>query len=163
MISKIFFTVTFLFFSLSCTSLIETKTEKDLNLNLSTPGKEWHKIEKDLSDSAFMSSKTKSIIYINSHCKKYLNSPLKSLYHDLYGGLKSTQLLSQKTIQYKGRDALFTQSKISLDGVNRFLATLLTKKDRCLYDFVLISQDREIFERDLKKFNDYLNIGLFKK
>lgn len=144
-----------LLFQISCssTSLIKSKS---YNLNFNNP--EWERIEPDTSDYAFINNRTNSIIMVNSLCKKYESTSLKHLTSNILAGIDDIQIENRTKKKYFGRSALETHISGRFDGVRVYLSITTLSKNRCTYDFILISRtkkyrtaDEEILKRILEK------------
>lgn len=161
MLNKILFIVTLILISSSCTSFTKSSFKKDKNIKFSSLSGNWHPISKDQSDLAYQNKESLSIIFVNSNCKKYLGSSLKALFDELYGDVAELQIKSQTIQMFKNREALITETQIQLDGIERTLLTVLTKKNRCLYDFVLISTNSYFLKNDRKDFINFIKNGSY--
>ncbi len=144
---KKFFLVITLITLYSCSSTQDKKSESyDLVINESISN--WEEIEKDLADHAYKNSKTQSLLIINSQCRKYNNTKLKNMYFDLFPSTGDTRVISEEYLKLHNRDALKVSSVTSADGVERFLTVVLFKRNRCTYDFILISENKTYLDAD---------------
>ena len=115
---------------------------KTLNVNFNRSG--WKKIAPDRGDFAFRNDKHKSFILINSLCRKYDSTSLEQLTDNLLAGLQRPVVGEQKESRVFDRSALRTKAVGALDGVKTSMLILVVKKDRCIYDFALISPGESI-------------------
>lgn len=152
---KIFF---LLIFS-SCTSLLINENNhlryKNENLKISLPSNSWEMLTPDKSDYAMINKKTKSIIMINSLCKKYLSHNFNDLFNGMTAGISNLKVKSKKIIKFSGRKASEFEIMGDVDGVKTHVKGLTLKKNRCIYDFILMAKS-VIKKNDLKDFNTLL-------
>lgn len=141
---------TFLFISLLACASTSEKKSTIYEVVLSDSFSNWERIEKDLADHAFRNPKSGSILVVNSNCKKYNNTSLRNMYFDLFPTSKETKVLSEEFFNIHNREALKVNSSVSTDGVNRYLSVTIFKRNRCSYDFILITDSQRNLEKDSK-------------
>ena len=106
----------------------------------------WVKQDPDKSDFALFHPEKKSMIIVNSLCRKYESTSLRHLNSNLLGGLEDVTIQNQKKMMFKGRDSLRTELRGKLDGVPIWLFTQTVKKNFCVYDFVLIAPNLDSYK-----------------
>lgn len=114
------------------------------------------KTKKDTADKAYINKKTNSIITVNSTCKKYESSTLKHLTLNILGGVQKFKILKQELNILFKRELLRTYAKGKIDGVKIYIRTDIFKKNRCIYDFILIANNYKNLIQDEKDFNLFL-------
>ncbi len=110
--------------------------------------KNWKEIEADDSDYAYMNKDTGSIIFINSFCKKHDSTSLPYLVSHLFAGIEAFEIEEKLTLSLFEREAIKTKANGKLDGVKNFFLMYVVNKNRCTYDFILISKTSKIREED---------------
>ncbi len=149
-------TVTAFLAVLSSCSFAPTPIPKSKDYDLNLKSQEWKSIDPDSSDHAFENSSTHSIMLVNSQCEKYESSSLDKLNSGMMSGIDNLQVINKESTKFASRDALLMQAKGSLDGVPVFLKTLTLRKDRCLYDLVLIANSQDTLKKDDSAFEELL-------
>lgn len=90
---------------------------------------------------AFRDEERDATIVVNGRCGKDGDDvPLSALTQHLFLRFTEREEIESTTIPFDGREALRTVIVAKLDGVKRKFMTIVTKKDGCVYDFVLISR-----------------------
>lgn len=120
--------------------------EIDFTLN------DWKKITADESDHAYIKESSKSIIFINSYCKKHDSTTLDNLVSHLFAGIDKPAIEEKSSYTLFGREAILVKANGKLDGIQSYLQMFVVNKNRCTYDFILIStssQQRELDAKDL--------------
>jgi len=143
----------------SC-SLLVGSSDNDLKsetMRINYLSSNWQPITPDSADYAVQNPVSGSVITANSMCKKYDSTSLKHLTINILSGVESPIELSSITLQFNAREALQTAIKGKLDGVLTFMDILTVRKNRCVYDFILISPNRKTFERDQRDFKQFLS------
>lgn len=138
---------------LSGGSDIDLKSE---TLRINYLSSRWRPITSDTADYAAQNPVSNSIITANSMCKKYDSTSLKHLTSNILSGVEDPETLESKTLTYSGRDALATTIKGKLDGVLTYMKIMTVRKNRCVYDFILISPSFAAFDKDKNDFADFL-------
>mgnify|MGYP003642641147 FL=1 len=128
---------------------------KNLIINFKRAG--WKSIAPDKGDFAFRNEKSKSYILVNSLCRKYDNTTLEQLTDNLLAGLQRPIIAKQSEKRLFDRSALKTEATGALDGVKTSMLILVVKKDRCIYDFALISQTENLGSTLEADFEQLLN------
>lgn len=143
----------------SCSLLIGGGGSSDVkseNLRINFLSSNWNPITPDTADYAVQNPISGSVITANSMCKKYDSTSLKHLTINILSGVESVQVLSTEHSKFSGRDSLHTAIKGKLDGVQTYMDIVTVRKNRCVYDFILISPNRKTFERDQVSFKEFL-------
>jgi len=65
--------------------------------------------------------------------------PLTALTHHLFLQFTDRELISQRTLELDGREALRSELSAKLDGVPKRFVIYVLKKNGCVYDFVHIA------------------------
>lgn len=125
----------------SCSFVSNSESvEKSKNLNLNFKNSSWVKIDSDKADYAFKHKESRSIMVINSLCKKYDRTTLEQLTENILAGLQESKTTEKNKLRLFDRESLRTKASGKLDGVTTHMMIEVVKKDRCIYDFVLITK-----------------------
>lgn len=118
----------------------------------------WTPISPDMADAAYLNNATGSIITTNSQCKKYEKNTLDQLADNILrgSGIEDVEIIEKKPTTFSERDALQMTVQGKADGVKTFLNFLTLKKNRCVYDFILVSNSEKSFKKDQKAFERFL-------
>lgn len=146
--------------STSCSLLVGGSGSGDVkseNLRINFLSSNWRPITPDTADYAVQNPVSGSVITANSMCKKYDSTSLKHLTINILSGVESVEVLSTQTSAFRGRESLQTVIKGKLDGVTTYMDIVTVRKNRCVYDFILISPSRKTFERDQPSFKEFLS------
>ena len=92
----------------------------------------------------------------NSLCKKYDNSSLTNLQKNLLSGLDNIRIINREDVSLYNRKAIKLTANARLDGVLVYLDVYTVKKNRCVYDFVLISSSQNKIAIDRNDFQVFL-------
>jgi hypothetical protein len=99
-------------------------------------------IEKFRGADLFFKHKTyDATMFLKAQCEKVSDSPLIALASQMLAGMGKYEIISQNPILLSDREGLVTEVKVKLDGVNRFLKTLVVRKNRCVFDAVLTARE----------------------
>ena len=71
-------------------------------------------------------------------------------------GLEGIEVIEKKETTFSERDAIDMTVQGKIDGIKSFIRLLTLKKNRCVYDFTLISNSEKSFRRDQKNFEAFL-------
>jgi hypothetical protein len=109
----------------------------------------WRAIEINDTALAFRDDENAATVAINGRCGKDAEDvPLKSLTQHLFLQFTDRQLDDQELLSLDGREALRTEMRAKLDGVQKYFHVVVLKKDGCVYDFLQIANqhlDKEPF------------------
>ncbi len=140
----------------SCSFVSNSESvEKSKNLNLNFKNSSWNKIDSDKADYALKHKESRSIMIINSLCKKYDRTTLEQLTENILAGLQESQVTNKKSLRLFDRESLRTKASGKLDGVTTHMLIEVVKKDRCIYDFVLITKNSKL---DNALENDFIEL-----
>lgn len=99
----------------------------------------WQRVETSHGLLAFRDETRGATIVLNGRCDEPSDdAPLASLTQHLFLLFTERQIDLEETIPFDGREARRTTLTAKLDGVPKRFVALVTKKDNCVYDFVLI-------------------------
>jgi hypothetical protein len=142
----------------SC-ALFIPKPQRDIkstDYSIKFSSSDWESIPPDIADAAFAKRKTSSIITANSICKKYDSTSLENLTSSMISGLNNIKIEKEEELNFSERKARRVYLNGSLDGVNVSMIIQTLRKNRCVYDFVLISRDNKTRQADEKDYNKFL-------
>lgn len=126
---------------LSCSLLTSDPRElKSKNYSVEIlEGGGWKTIPPDLSDFAFINEDSGAVFTTNSICKKYQTSSLDILFDNILSGIEELKIIYKKKVSFAKRAALMAHATGMIDGVTTNFYVLTFKRNRCTYDFILIS------------------------
>ena len=133
------------------------RTEKSNSYSINFNQSDWKEMDPDKSDYAFLHKRTNSVILLNSTCKKYEASSLNSLSYDLLAGFDNVKYEKKEEIKIYNRKGYHLKVKGSLDGIETYLLITSVKKNRCLYDFLLITNSMKTRKELTSDFNNFIN------
>ena len=111
-----------------------------LNFRVGPVPADWRSIEVDQALLAYRSDQAGETIAVGGRCDKDGDDvPLTSLTHHLFLHFTERSMISQRSLELDGREALRTEMTASLDGVSKHYVVYVLKKDGCVYDFMRIS------------------------
>ncbi|MCB9060059.1 MAG: hypothetical protein H6622_00885 [Halobacteriovoraceae bacterium] len=154
----LFLPLFFLLISASCSFLLSDDPAdfKDKQLSIKrSPSSNWIPIEKGRSDYAYLNNESKSIVVINSLCKKYNYSDHKQLMDNMFSGVEKEIIETKEDKIHQVLASILTVS-IKVDGERRFVKTILFRKNYCIYDAYLISTSLEFLEHDSPALFNYV-------
>ena len=130
---------------------------KSKNYTFTPPDSKWKEIKPDNSDQAFLNSKTKSILIANSLGKKYQSTSRENLMGNILSGIDNVKVEQNDEHKLVSRDALRSYVRGKMDGVPVYMILQVIKKNRCIYDFALISKSKETRLQDESYFYGLLD------
>lgn len=130
-----------------------------LGPNISSP---WKILRKENFDYVLENKLTKSLFIFNSACRKHEVSTLDNLTSSLITGLEDVKVYEKDKITFQDRQASIMKIEASLDGVKRYLYTLTTLKNNCIYDYSLISTTMEHLNQDMSDFDKFKTFLILK-
>lgn len=148
-IKKLTFTLGLLVISItllnSCSLLVPSppENEKSEHYSIHFSRKGWEEINPDISDHAYIHRESNSIVLVNSMCKKYEASSYNHLISNMLSGFEDIKYERKEEINLFGRKASRFKIKASLDGIMTYFIFISVRKNRCLYDFALITDRPE--------------------
>ena len=153
---KLFFLIVLSMYA-SCSFSGKSSDVKSKVLKLSQNLKNWEELPPEASDYAFVNPATNSIITVNSLCGKYASTSLRHLTENLMGGIDDIQTTQRQTLNFVGREALWSEITGKTDGVPVYLIVQIVRKNECIYDFILISATEEVRTKDIVDFKKLLS------
>ena len=101
----------------------------------------WQRSSSRAKVASFYHSQLHSTIYSDAFCgAQFEDVKPTELMSQLESGLESKTQLKHSTVQVSGREALQSTFLGKLDGAQVSTQAVVLKRDRCMFDFVLISQ-----------------------
>jgi len=123
----------------SCTSVRNGYVKKNhTQFGVTAPAR-W--LEKSFrgADLFYEHDSKQASIFVSAECDKFSDSPLEVLTGQLLVGLSNIKYLKQEHINLTGREAIISEISAHVDGVERFIKTMVLRKNRCVYDAVFNS------------------------
>ena len=100
----------------------------------------WTVVDAGGADFAWWHRETGATIYTDSNCEKaFSDSSLERLANAQAAAIDDSQLVELKEHRLSERDALTAIYAGQVDGVPVRVMTTVVKKDRCIYDFVMVA------------------------
>lgn len=129
----------------------------DLAFALDRPPSGWRSIEVSDALIAYRDDDARATVAINARCGKDGDDvPLESLTHHLFIYFTDRRLMDQRRVPMDGREALRTEMLAKLDGVDKAFVVYVLKKNRCVYDFLYISEPATV-RRGALRFDQYVS------
>lgn len=108
--------------------------EKAKNVNYQSPPVPFEKVGLANSDAAWKSSSTGSTIAYKSTCRDATqDQSLETIRLSLFTGVEDLKTLESEKKFYNGREALFTTSQASIDGIETKIENVVLKKNFCTF------------------------------
>lgn len=110
------------------------------------------------ADSVWMNADNGNSISYLTQCGDDADPTLESLRHEVLVGLSDVTVVSQDKFSFNAREALRSQVRGLVDGVETQMDVVVFKKNRCIYTLALtgvgtrMAQDRSTFQRFLDGF-----------
>ena len=111
--------------------------DTSVRYRVAPPASGWEQVDLEQANIAWVNRGLGASLFVNSSCKGVQDSPLEALSQQLFFGMTDRELAVEERVMRSGREGLQTFASAKLDGVPRKLATLVLKKDGCVYDVVL--------------------------
>lgn len=108
-------------------------------------------------DLAWHDGDAGAVIAMNATCDPGADVPLTALTNHLLAGFTRREIVTEELVTLDGREALRTHVRASLDGVPRELLFYVMKKNRCIYDFGLVTPPGSEFEEALVEFEPFVS------
>lgn len=115
----------------------------------------WSRVKLGKAMVAFYNEDLGSTISTDSFCDQaYDDAPLASLTQQLMPGMQEIKTLSEESFMLGDRGALRTILTATMDGLPVKLSLVVVKKNWCLFDFFLVSNEAHFAaaEKDFEKF-----------
>src|SRR5690349_9446002 len=108
----------------------------DLSFRVSPVPESWRSIDATGALLAFRDDAAPATIAVGGRCGKDGDDvPLEALTHHLFLDFTDRVVENQVKIELDGREALHTEMRAKLDGVERRITVFVLKKNGCVYDF----------------------------
>ena len=137
---------------LQACSFFQSSSFKSQSYQLTYIPQEWISIEPDLADHAYANPSKSVYFIILSTCKKYDHSSIKYAIKNLLGDLEIQETLNSTPLKMKGRKAFEITLKSKIDGVSFYLLIRTLQKNRCTYDFAMISKSLKELQQEKSDF-----------
>lgn len=125
------------------------------NFRLGKLDSSWRALPERLgTDAAFENPRSGAVIAVESLCQRYEDERLSTLTKQLISPFSQVEIIKQETGMLDGRESLHTSFRGRLDGVPIESRTVVFRKNRCFFDFLLHSKDKISAndEADFKRF-----------
>ena len=100
----------------------------------------WTSVDPGGADFAWWHRPSGATIYADSNCEKgFSDSSLERLASAQSAAIDDSQQISLREHRLADRDALTAVYSGQVDGVPVVVSTTILKKDRCIYDFVMVA------------------------
>lgn len=114
---------------------------------LGDPGDGWRKVGSGGADFAYRNKSQAAVIYADSNCgARFEDAALEDLAKHMSFGVRVGEPSFEETYELDGRTAYTSRAVGELDGVPVELGTTVLKKDRCIYDIVVIAPRGDRFQ-----------------
>ena len=121
--------------------------DADARYAVAPPGAGWTRVEAaGDNDLAWREPALGAVVQTNARCTPDLDIPLEALTAHLLIGWTEREDRQEERIPFDGREALRTELRAKLDGVERGLVFVVMKKDGCVYDFALVAPPSRLAE-----------------
>jgi len=112
----------------------------DLHFRVGQIPNGWRAIDADDALLAFRDDAANATVAVNGRCHVDGDDvPLASLTQHLFLEFTDREVVSQKTLNLDGREAMRTEIDAALDGVKKHYVVYVLKKNSCVYDFMYIA------------------------
>jgi hypothetical protein len=132
--------------------------EKSKNVKVVAPAAPFKEVKGLKADGAWQNANNGNSISYLSTCNEQADPTLEVATDEVISAFGETKQLSQKKLEFDGRDALDTEAEARVEGVPTKIRTLVFKKNGCLYTLSLIgiakhfAKDGASFETFVKGF-----------
>ena len=104
------------------------------------PGPGWARVNAGGADMAWFHQESRATIYFDSNCQdRFEDGKLTALLTHLTFGIARGEPIREEALMLDGREALMRIQGGLIDGVQVRVGAVVTKKDECLYDGLLIA------------------------
>lgn len=129
----------------------------DTSYRIGTLPSTWKRNNVEGGDLAFNNSAINATLTVNSTCnEKKKNYSLRALSESLLIGINGKEALERKEITVDGQQALRTIYTGSLNNVPIQIATVVLRKDICIYDFTYASSPQN-FDLGIVDFDNFVS------
>ena len=116
------------------------QSKKEGAYKVDSPGSGWSKVRPGGADKAWFHKETGATIYFDSNCQdRFEDGKLTALLTHLTFGIARGEPNREESLMLDGREALLRVQSGLIDGVKVKVGAMVTKKDGCLYDGLLIA------------------------
>ncbi len=104
------------------------------------PGAGWTRVNAGGADMAWFHRESSATMYFDSNCRdRFEDGKLSALLTHLTFGIARGKPIREEALKLDGREALMRVQGGLIDGVTVRVGAVVTKKDECLYDGLLIA------------------------
>lgn len=106
----------------------------------------------EVSDVAYQSRKTASIISLNSACRPTLShdqQDLRSLTNLLFLGMTNVSYRNEQGLELQGTPALQTTIRGRLNAEDMMLRTIVLRRGPCIYDLLYLARPNHFADQEL--------------
>jgi hypothetical protein len=112
----------------------------DLSFRVRAVPSSWRRIETEGVLLAFRDAAGSASVSVTGRCGKDGDDvPLEALTHHLFLAFTEREIEKQARVALDGREALHTELRAKLDGVQKEFSVFVLKKNGCVYDFVHVA------------------------
>lgn len=149
------FVLIFFCFLLGCvTKFNGVIKKKHTEYGLILPKEHWKSQNFPGADIFLVNENQIDNIMVNSQCEKISDSPISATTAQLLVGFSDIKYLSQNKIAILDREGMLSELYAKLDGVNRYIKIFVLRKNKCIYDIILISDEPK--SASLKDFDELI-------
>lgn len=129
--------------------------EKSKNVVALAPPAPYQALKGARADGAWQNPQDGNSISYLSTCNEQSDPSLEAATEELISAFGSTKTLSQKKLEFDGRDALDTEAEARVEGVPTKIRALVYKKNGCLYTLSLIGVSKS-FGKGIPAFESFV-------
>jgi hypothetical protein len=129
--------------------------EKSKNVNLTPPPAPYQAVKGVKADGAWQNPHNGNSISYLSTCNEQSDPTLEIATDEMISAFGETKQLSQKKLEFDGRDALDTEAEARVEGVSTKIRALVFKKNGCLYTLSLIGVSKN-FAKGVEPFENFV-------
>lgn len=129
--------------------------EKSKNVVFTAPSAPYQPVKGVKADGAWQNPQNGNSISYLSTCNEQVEPTLESATDEMVSVLGETKQLSQKKLEFDGRDALDTEAEARVEGVSTKIRALVFKKNGCLYTLSLIGVAKN-FAKGVEPFETFV-------
>ena len=130
--------------------------EKSKNVKVVAPAPPFKEVKGLKADGAWQNTNNGNSLSYLSTCHEQVDPTLEVATDEVISAFGETKQLSQKKLEFDGRDALDTEAEARVEGVPTKIRTLVFKKNGCLYTLSLIGLTK-YFAKDVSSFESFVN------
>lgn len=129
--------------------------EKSKNVLVTPPPAPYAQVKGVKADGAWQNPDNGNSISYLSTCNEQADPTLEVATDEVLAAFGETKQLSQKKLEFDGRDALDTEAEARVEGVPTKIRTLIFKKNGCLYTLSLIGLSKH-FAKGVAPFENFV-------